>query len=317
MKAITQDNRVFNVRFRALSLFELGYANEKQWWCRSAEIEIAGVWYYATIEVAYMKGEEKVMCVLSKSACKALNVEPVNKTKRIAIWLDAIPEQEWIEFYQHTKKQFVKEANKACFTYIKIRHNSIVGWDASIAYDYAQYNDVAQDMLLTFNLAEKANQEEMYKYVQKGDVVVDYMFTYTIRKSDLEQLQKIAEPERVKYEEQKKQNEMLKQRKAERETNIKNGAIYFHCESAPHDEDLSKVILARPCPNGGSFVLTHRIGKNIFDAIKEFGVYWDDEFLEECDMFFSAPGWRFTYHAIDRLRKLNHRVFVDYVEVTD
>lgn len=141
MKAITKDNRIFDVRFKKLNITDFTwFAEEKRWWGKSAEINIDGAWYSATVEATYKDGVEKACCALSKSACKALNVEPVDNSKRIAIWLD---------------------------------------------------------------------------------------------------------------------------------------------------------------------------------AIKEFGVYWDDEFLDECDMFFSAPGWRFTYHAIDRLRELNHRVFVDYVEVTD
>lgn len=213
------------------------------------------------------------------------------------------------------------EANEASFTYVKIRHsiysesNEIVDWDSSLDEEYTDLNEIASELLLTFTLAWKANKDEVSKYIIPGDSVVDYMFTYTVKISDMDRLSEIAKPERKKYEEELKQQEFLEKRKAERDKNIEDGAIYFHCESKPHNEDLSNVILARPCPNGGSFILTHRIDKSVFDSIKEFGVYWDEDFLEDCDMFNSIPGWRFTYHAIEKLRKQNHRVFVDYVEI--
>ena len=100
----------------------------------------------------------------------------------------------------------------------------------------------------------------------------------------------------------------------QRQANIEAGAIYFHCESAPHDEDLSGVILNRPAPNGGLFILTHRVPADIFNQIKPFGAYWDRDWLEECDMFTAEPGWRFSAKAVQELARTN-RVFVNGKEI--
>lgn len=54
----------------------------------------------------------------------------------------------------------------------------------------------------------------------------------------------------------------------------------------------------------------------MFSKIKKFGVYYDYDFLEECDMFWSAPGWRFGKEAIETLLRDNFKVFVDYEEVS-
>lgn len=111
-----------------------------------------------------------------------------------------------------------------------------------------------------------------------------------------------------------KEIEIVENKASEKQANIESGCIYFHCESAPHDEDLSKVILNSPAPNNGSFTLDHRISETLFSRISQFGSYYSAEFLEDCDMFGSAPGWRFSKEAIEELMKTN-RVFIDNIEV--
>lgn len=114
-------------------------------------------------------------------------------------------------------------------------------------------------------------------------------------------------------------NDQDEKRKANHEaqnikkTNIENGAIYFTTESAPHDEDLSNVLLNRPAPNMGAFTLDHRISTDLFNRVKAYAVYYSKDWLEECDMFFSNPGWRFSKLAIEELAKTN-KVFIDNKE---
>ena len=105
-----------------------------------------------------------------------------------------------------------------------------------------------------------------------------------------------------------------KRKEDEKRQNIESGCIYFHCESSPHTEDLSKVILNRPAPNGGSFTIQHRVSDSLFSRIKSFGRYYNAEFLEDCDMFTSSPGWRFSEKAVNELLKTN-KVFIDNIEV--
>ena len=132
----------------------------------------------------------------------------------------------------------------------------------------------------------------------------------------MDKLFELAGP-KLKEIEEKREERRRKEEKIRRvKEAIENGAISFHCESAPHDEDLSEAILTRPCPNSGFFTLTHRIPAEVFSKIKKFGVYYDDDFLEECDMFWSAPGWRFGKEAIETFLRDNFKVFVDYEEVS-
>ena len=143
-----------------------------------------------------------------------------------------------------------------------------------------------------------------------------YDTTYRIDETNVNKLFELAGPKlkeiEAKREEKRRKEEKLKRVKEA----VENGAISFHCESAPHNEDLSEVVLTRPCPNSGSFILTHRIPAEVFSKIKKFGVYYDHDFLDECDMFWSAPGWRFGKEAIETLLRDNFKLFGDYEEVS-
>ena len=91
----------------------------------------------------------------------------------------------------------------------------------------------------------------------------------------------------------------------DREQQINNGLapVTVSCESAPHEEDLSNVILNRPAPNLGAFLIHDRLPKSLFQLIKPFGYYYSSDDLEEFDMFYSEPGWRFPLQALDVLLK--------------
>lgn len=94
--------------------------------------------------------------------------------------------------------------------------------------------------------------------------------------------------------------------------NIKNGAIYFTMESAPHDADLSNIILNSPAPSSGSFTLDHRVSESVFNQIKPFARYYSAEYIEDCDMFGSEPGWRFGIEAVRLLAK-NHKTYINNI----
>lgn len=126
----------------------------------------------------------------------------------------------------------------------------------------------------------------------------------------LNQIEQFEASEAQKQAEANARAEAARIREKEIQDNIAAGAVYFRCESAPHDEDLSGMILNRPASNGGLFVLQYRISENLFNRIRSFGRYWDRDWLEECDMFTSAPGWRFSIAAVNELARTN-RVFVD------
>jgi hypothetical protein len=118
--------------------------------------------------------------------------------------------------------------------------------------------------------------------------------------------EQVAQKLMEKKLEEKRYNEKL--------ANIESGCIYFHCESSQHNDDVTNVILNQPAPSDGSFTLEQKISDVQFARIKNFGRYYSADFLEDCDMFNSLPGWRFSKHAIDELLKTN-RVFINDSEI--
>lgn len=320
MKAITKDGRTFEVRFQKVDVDRFGhlFCRQKHWDQNNTEILINGKWFASETVRGYVEKEEVPGIWLFQGAEKVLGID--DEWLRIPfIRLDKEPKEEWEKFYKDTEKTFQEEANKASFTKIIIRHHGdefyIEDWDSPMNKEYARFNTEASKMFLSFSLADQANEKFMFRYAKRPEDTSQHSFVWTISKDDMEIIDKIAEPMREEYERKKKKEAWLDERIEKMGKNIAEGAIYFRCESAPHEEDLSKLILTRPCPNEGSFILCQRVSKDIFALIKRFGVYYDAEFLEDCDMFNSDTGWRFTYQAIDTLRKLGYRVFVDYVEI--
>ena len=316
MKAITKSGTVYNVRFwnnhRLMELFHQEHDDDVvvKWFHFGAQINISGEWYYCQPEVRYIDDKMTPYVCLGHSAIEALNID-IDTSKNVLIRLDSIPEEEFKIFYKDLIQSTKKKANALEFTYIEITHNYICGSDCSDDHLYLYFNDKALRILDAFNALDNFEDRMNFTSRFKG-----YDTTYRIDETNVNKLFELAGP-KLKEIEAKREERRRKEEKIRRVREaIENGAISFHCESAPHDEDLSEVILTRPCPNSGTFTLTHRIPAEVFSKIKKFGVYYDHDFLEECDMFWSAPGWRFGKEAIETLLRDNFKVFVDYEEVS-
>lgn len=75
--------------------------------------------------------------------------------------------------------------------------------------------------------------------------------------------------------------------------------ITVRVESEPHEQDLSNVLLNRPAPNGGAFMISARIDRAVWSQMKAAGAwYMSADELEDMDMFQSEPGWRYSLDAI-------------------
>lgn len=320
MKAITRSGTVYDVKFRnTLGLMELFHIEHdddtmKEWFFFGALINISGEWHHCSFEKKYIDDKLTPFVGLSDSAKKALNLDT---SKPVFIRLDSIPEEEFEIFYKDLIQSIKEKANALEFTYIDITsyitmpHNYICGSDCKDDSRYLHFNDKALKILDAFNALDDFDDRMNFTSKFEG-----HDTTYRIDGTNIDKLFELAGP-KLKEIEAKREERRRKEEKIRRvKEAIKNGAISFYCESVPHNEDLSDVILTRPCPNSGSFILTHRIPAEVFSKIKKFGVYYDNDFLEECDMFWSAPGWRFGKEAIETLLRDNFKVFVDYEEVS-
>lgn len=89
-------------------------------------------------------------------------------------------------------------------------------------------------------------------------------------------------------------------------------------ESEPHAENIKNVLLNRPAPNGGSFLIGARIERPIWDKMKAAGAHHlsaDD--LEDFDMFGSEPGWRYGIAALRVLLASGYNLLVRGETVTN
>lgn len=239
-----------------------------------ALINISGEWYHCSFEKKYIDDKLTPCVLLSDSAEKALNLAT---SKPVFIRLDSITEEEFETFYKDLIQSIKEKANALEFTYIDITHNYICGSDCKDDFRYLNFNDKALKILDAFNALDDFDDRMNFTSKFEG-----YDTTYRIG-TNIDKLFELAGP-KLKEIEAKREERRRKEEKIRRvKEAIKNGAISFHCESAPHDEDLSEAILTRPCPNSGSFTLTHRVPAEVFSKIKKFGVYYDHDFLEECD----------------------------------
>lgn len=321
MKAITKTNREFEVRFCELNLsrFRDAARQPERYYDKYAMILIKGNWYRCNITFRYIDNILVDFVELSsKEACNALNVKyEFLRPTLIRVYPNSGTSiaKEWADNYSKSLKKIQAEADSIEFNTLKI--NCIGGdfyvyaWDGNADRCYAEFNSQAKEMLLSLCLAYYAGEGKLDKYVTTTPFFKDW----TIKKSDIARINEIAAPVREKYETNLRRKEFEKKQKSEMEANIAAGAVYFHCESQPHDEDLSNVVLNRPCPNRGLYTLMHRVDTKTFSLIKKFGSFWDEDFLDQCDMFMSEEGWRFSCDAINSLRKHNIRVFVDYTEI--
>lgn len=117
--------------------------------------------------------------------------------------------------------------------------------------------------------------------------------------------------ERERKERERKKREERKRREAEQEAAEGREILRFHCELQPHTEDLSGVVLNRPAPSGGAFLMHRRIPKEEWSELKEAGAwYWSKDDLEQMDMFWSDGGWRYSLDALEAALDLGYAVQV-------
>lgn len=322
MKAISKTGKEFGIRFTRPSLDTLKDMSNKDYFFNGTavgEICVGGQWYPVTFDYRYRQSEpdkKLPVAVLGAEATEAFGLKWDWRKDRL-FCLDRDFKDDYKAFVSEQTKAVEREADTYEFTQVRIMfycHSIIIcSWDGDNhckeepreVKKLAYFNSGVKELADVFSAAYECQPSFIFHRYQDLNRYDFFDGVYTVRKEDMPELRKIAAP-------------VLLQRKLEqeREENIAAGAIYFKCESGPHNEDLDGVMLCRPCPKDGSFALTHNIDKADFARIKRYGVYYDSEFLEECDMFFSNPGWRFGIQAIRELAK-DHRVFVDFKEVTE
>ena len=323
MKAVRKNGEQYDVRFvkpLLYRLYEIVTNNKYEYGgvC-DVEININGNWYRSELGHINKPSDPKVMIpviILHKAAVEALGAK-FDWNKRTMMRLDEDYLEEFKAYLHEQFRQAEEKADGYTFTKLWISDSygrcSIAAWDAYVEQEFVKGTDVnywlylfnheAREIVDLFTAADKADCRVLSEYFRHKDSYDYERYWYIVTREDLPMLRKLAKPE------------LLRRKKiAEREENIANGAIYFECESRPHNEDLTNVMLTRPCPKEGTFTLLRRISDADFARIKKYGRYYDEEFLEDCDMFYSAPGWRFGCQAVEELAK-DHRVFVDDKEV--
>ena len=317
MKAITKSGNVYDVKFLNTKDPFCLYLCEKDggmlsWRDFDGLINISGEWYHCLMETVIFNNEVIPAVRLRQDAKVALGL---NTKEKVYIRLDSTPKEEFNAFYRELLKSIKEKAKELSFTYIEFTDDFICGSDCAENDGFLYFNEKALNILNAFKAIDKFEDRLEFTSCFEGNDT-----TYRVDSTNMDKLFALAGPKLKEIEAKREAKREERRRKEEKirrvREAIENGAIFFHCESAPHDEDLSEAILTRPCPNSGSFTLTHRIPAEVFSKIKKFGVYYDHDFLEECDMFWSAPGWRFGKEAIETLLRDNFKVFVDYEEVS-
>lgn len=315
----TKSGKEYTVRLRELQPGTKILGIEGSWDAK-AEIEINGTWYNCSATHVNKDGTlVKTVRVSDKQAQIALEM-PENSAGKKDVHICATTD--WHPIYQGMFKManesFREKANAAVFTKIKVTYHTshkyrITDWDSQLDRDYIKYNDQLNSLIESLKYIDT---EKLQKY-QTGTDMDDYSIEYffEIPASDIEKIKNFALPGLEKEEAKKVKAEEFRKKQEVKKDNIEsNCCVYFRCESTPHDEDLTGVILTRPTPQGGTFVVEHRLNENMFSRIKKYGRYYSADFLEECDMFYSTPGWRFSKEAIEELLKTN-RVFIDDIEI--
>lgn len=153
----------------------------------------------------------------------------------------------------------------------------------------------------------KKTQIEKYDSILTEDSTFEYLKNIFITKTLTYFVDIFDDEEKIRRIEIEEKSKIFKR-------NIEEGCIYFKCESLPISKD-DKTIYANPVSKDGSFRLINQLDNSLFSSIKEFGRYYDKEFLDDMDMFYSDSGWRFGKQAIETLLQNGKRVFVDNEEV--
>lgn len=305
----------FNVVFRPIPVrgsSKKTEADSEEW----ADIEVDGKHYGVIASRARINGQVFHTIKIGsfgKDLLDALEVPASMRKTDVHILATENWETIYNEMLEESKREFTKVANSAVFSKIGLHHHSYYGWsvsswDCDLDTAYMEYNST---ILALTNALTYIKTNMMDQYLTGSDYD-DYnsMSDYELPISDIDSIINMSAPVLAEAAAKKEKAEKKAEADRVRAENIKKGSIYFHCESAPHDEDLSQVVLNRPAPNKGLFTITHRIEQSLFSRIKKFGSYWSEEWLEECDMFYSSPGWRFSSDAIAELAK-DRDVYVD------
>lgn len=93
--------------------------------------------------------------------------------------------------------------------------------------------------------------------------------------------------------------------------------ITVRVEMEPHTLDLSGVMLNRIAPSAGSFLLNERVEEEVWQELKAGADYWDEEFLEDNDMFNAEEGWRHSYAGLLVLLRHGYALTVRGETTTD
>ncbi|MEG2151098.1 MAG: hypothetical protein RRY36_07765, partial [Bacteroidaceae bacterium] len=259
------------------------------------EICVDDAWYSCEAMTAYEKNVPVPVINIKKENTNlraALDIQHINGDVKIGAptW-PAVYE----EMGSYLEAGWREEANSAQFSEIQfIWHSSrdymCFDWNSDLCSDYIPFSDQMNEIKQLLSLINHHDLKEYCTGEDIGDYTTESYYTFPI--SDLDELKEMAAPGLKELKEKQKKNEEHKRIVAERDENIKAGAVYFICESKPHAENLTNVILTRPCPNNGTFLLYQNINNHLFARIKQYGRYYDHEFLEDCDMFCSPTGWR-------------------------
>lgn len=313
--ATRKDGTSYNVRLKSIDLNSCSYSdlNVSD---KDAEIGIGSCWYNCRLTKVSRPGND-IFCVsLSRFNTDLLNaINAPEKMREKDIYIEC---NEWHSIYKEMLEEAVKEAteksNKAKFSRIEFVYHTThkyirFKWDSGEDINFSdKINELKESLRFVDNdqLSQYESQSPYY-----DDYSIEYF--YSIPASEIDSIINLTAEGLEDANEKRNKAHLSKIQAEERLVNIKNGAIYFHCENRVHNEEVSEP-LNSPFPKSGTFTLEHIIESQLFSRVKPYGRYYDQEFLEDCDMFFSSPGWRFGFEAINELSKTN-RVFVDNIEV--
>ena len=215
-------------------------------------------------------------------------------------------------------EKLLKEAelNRQAAEYSPTGWAYVVGCDAPDSHYFVFSDDVPETLkhrILTPDsslILKHINFTDLQDIKEKFGTlgaVAPHMMSYGGNIFSLEaftELQKIAQSREDKIINRQKAAEQAKEIEEKRVNELAQGRtiITVECESRPHTQDLSGVILNSPAPQGGSFLVYYEVPKKTWAKMKEQGAkYYDAEFLEDMDMFEHQPGWRYSIGAIGEL----------------
>ena len=89
--------------------------------------------------------------------------------------------------------------------------------------------------------------------------------------------------------------------------------IRIYVEQEPRAKAIPEgVILNRPAPTGGSFLIDARLPREDWNAAKQAGAnYLSADDLEDFDMFESTPGWRYSLAALEALVRRGYTLVIE------